>query len=128
MNRRERRVARGIPLGFAIVLACVSASAVLPPVRAQAPARGQNVVPVYEGFWTNADGTFDFLFGYYNRPSMSANPRFDRTADFSQTGDARFISTTGGANSIFTPQDRSGLVSQYGQRPVWISEESGVIG
>ena len=35
--------------------------------RAQAPARGQNVVPVYEGFWRNADGTFDLLFGYYNR-------------------------------------------------------------
>ena len=34
---------------------------------AQAPARGQNIAPVYEGFWTNDDGTFDLLFGYYNR-------------------------------------------------------------
>jgi hypothetical protein len=34
---------------------------------AQAPARGQNVVPTYEGFWRNADGTFDLMFGYYNR-------------------------------------------------------------
>ena len=37
------------------------------PLSAQAPARGQNVVPVYEGFWRNADGSFDLLFGYYNR-------------------------------------------------------------
>ena len=64
---RERHVGRGIPLGLAIVLAFVSTSALLPPVRAQAPARGQNVVPVYEGFWKNADGSFDLLFGYYNR-------------------------------------------------------------
>lgn len=34
---------------------------------AQAPARGQSVVPVYEGFWRNADGSFDLIFGYYNR-------------------------------------------------------------
>ena len=38
-----------------------------PSASAQAPARGQNVVPVYEGFWRNADGSFDLLFGYYNR-------------------------------------------------------------
>jgi hypothetical protein len=35
--------------------------------RAQAPARGQNIAVVYEGFWKNADGSFDLLFGYYNR-------------------------------------------------------------
>jgi hypothetical protein len=34
---------------------------------AQAPARGQTIAPVYEGFWRHADGTFDLLFGYYNR-------------------------------------------------------------
>jgi len=39
----------------------------LPPVSAQAPARGQNIAPAYEGFWRNADGTFDLMFGYYNR-------------------------------------------------------------
>jgi outer membrane receptor protein involved in Fe transport len=41
------------------------------------------------------------LFGYYNRPSMSANPRFDRTLAYSQGGDA--INTPG---NIVTPQDR----------------------
>jgi outer membrane receptor protein involved in Fe transport len=41
------------------------------------------------------------LFGYYNRPSMSANPRFDRTDSYTQNGDA--INTPG---NITTPQDR----------------------
>jgi hypothetical protein len=29
--------------------------------------RGQNVVPVYEGWLRNPDGTFTMMFGYYNR-------------------------------------------------------------
>jgi hypothetical protein len=31
---------------------------------------GQNVVPVFEGWERNADGTFDMLFGYFNRNSQ----------------------------------------------------------
>ena len=50
-----------------MVVALAAATLWLPPVGAQAPARGQNVVPAYEGFWRNADGTFDLMFGYYNR-------------------------------------------------------------
>jgi hypothetical protein len=34
---------------------------------AQSPLSGDNVVPVYEGFWANVDGSYDMLFGYYNR-------------------------------------------------------------
>src|SRR4051812_41385354 len=30
-------------------------------------ARGQNVVPVFEGWVTNPDGTFSLIFGYFNR-------------------------------------------------------------
>jgi hypothetical protein len=30
-------------------------------------ARGQNVVPVFEGWVTNPDGTFSLVFGYFNR-------------------------------------------------------------
>jgi hypothetical protein len=30
-------------------------------------ARGQNVVPVFEGWIPNPDGTFSLLFGYFNR-------------------------------------------------------------
>jgi hypothetical protein len=52
---------------FAMVVTLAAATLWLPPVGAQAPARGQNVVPAYEGFWRNADGTYDLMFGYYNR-------------------------------------------------------------
>jgi len=50
----------------ALVVALAAAAVLQPATSAQAPASGQNVVPVYEGFWRNADGTFDLLFGYYN--------------------------------------------------------------
>lgn len=51
----------------ALALALAAALALSPTTGAQAPARGQNIAPVYEGFWRNADGSFDLLFGYYNR-------------------------------------------------------------
>lgn len=37
------------------------------PVSAQTYSRGQNVSPAFEGWETNADGSFNFLFGYMNR-------------------------------------------------------------
>ena len=37
------------------------------PAAAQAPLRGQPITTAYEGFWKNADGSFDLLFGYFNR-------------------------------------------------------------
>jgi hypothetical protein len=40
------------------------------------------------------------LFGYYNRPSMSAKTRFDTTAAYSQSGDALNL------GSFITPTDR----------------------
>ena len=58
---------RGLPIELTLALAVAAVGVSLPSVRAQAPARGQNVVPVFEGFWKNADGTADLLFGYYNR-------------------------------------------------------------
>lgn len=51
----------------ALVLGAALALAWSHHTSAQAPARGQNVAPVYEGFWTNPDGSFDLFFGYYNR-------------------------------------------------------------
>ena len=42
--------------------------AVLPGHSAQvAYLRGQSVVPVYEGWEQNPDGSFNLLFGYFNR-------------------------------------------------------------
>jgi len=63
--------------GAALVLA---SAAVLPPVvaRAQVPGlpteisgirhnSGESVTPYFEGWIRNADGTFDLVFGYFNR-------------------------------------------------------------
>ena len=62
---------------FAIAAGGVLACALLTRVSAQAPPptyipqvkfdSGQDVVPVYEGWIRNADGTFDMVFGYFNR-------------------------------------------------------------
>ena len=51
--------------GLLLALAVTLASSL--PVSAQAPKSGQNIAPVYEGFETNPDGSFNLLFGYYNR-------------------------------------------------------------
>jgi hypothetical protein len=54
-------------VGVCSVLLAGAAALVAPDPSAQAPARGQSISPTYEGFWRNADGTFDLMFGYYNR-------------------------------------------------------------
>ena len=46
--------------GLALVLAAQG-------LGAQTYSRGQNVSPAYEGWEQNADGSFNFLFGYMNR-------------------------------------------------------------
>jgi hypothetical protein len=62
------RLARAVlTIATPFVLSVAALVISLPSLEAQAPARGQNVTPVYEGFWRNADGSFDLLFGYYNR-------------------------------------------------------------
>ena len=60
-SRLLRVSAAALALGVAVVLAAPSTTG------AQAPARGQNIAPVYEGFWRHDDGTIDLWFGYYNR-------------------------------------------------------------
>jgi len=54
--------------------ACFLAACLLPaqtPLPTQIPqvkfSSGQDVVPVYEGWIRNPDGSFDFIFGYFNR-------------------------------------------------------------
>lgn len=71
------------------LLAVILAAAGTLLLSAQAPpptqipqtkfATGQNVVPVYEGWLRNADGSFTFVFGYFNRnwqeePIIPAGP------------------------------------------------------
>ena len=52
-----------------LVFACVLSVALTPRADAQQMryVAGQNVVPVYEGWERNADGTFSMVFGYLNR-------------------------------------------------------------
>ena len=64
MNTNARRLSRRLSAGCAVLVVGV---AVLWSPRPSAQGRGQNVAPVYEGFWRNADGSFDLIFGYYNR-------------------------------------------------------------
>jgi hypothetical protein len=77
--------ATGTPLAFC----ALAAGFVLRPLLAQAPSptvnpqthfsTGQDVVPVFEGWQRNLDGTFTFVFGYFNRnwkeePAIPAGP------------------------------------------------------
>ena len=49
-------------------LLSIASSAQLPPQIGQIKRNsGDNVVPVYEGWEKNADGTFNLVFGYMNR-------------------------------------------------------------
>lgn len=52
----------------AVVLAVALALAWLGPVGAQSAfPRGQNIAPAFEGWEKNPDGTFNLVFGYFNR-------------------------------------------------------------
>lgn len=48
-------------------LAVVVCIAVASRAGAQVPLTGQDVVPVYEGWEQNSDGSFNLVFGYFNR-------------------------------------------------------------
>ena len=69
MANRTRRFCRRVIVGSTIVLAIV---AVVGTVASGMSAQimhltGQNIVPVYEGWEKNPDGSFNLLFGYFNR-------------------------------------------------------------
>jgi hypothetical protein len=63
---RELVVKIAIP---AILLVSSAGAQTLPPtyIPQEKFARGQDVVPSYDGFLKNADGTFTMVFGYMNR-------------------------------------------------------------
>jgi hypothetical protein len=56
-------------------------------------ARGNTVVPVYEGWYANSDGSFDLVFGYFNR-------NWDQELDI-PAGPAPRISIHADRNSCF---------------------------
>jgi hypothetical protein len=43
------------------------AAATVTPLDAQVPLADRNISPVYEGWLPNPDGSFDLVFGYFNR-------------------------------------------------------------
>ena len=63
-----------------ILFACVAALSVAPPASAQFKQlpmeplheKGQSVTGSYEGWWQNADGTYNLMFGYLNRNTKEA--------------------------------------------------------
>lgn len=61
------RIARlAAPVVLVVGLAALLSG--LPPASAQiASPRGQNVAPAYEGWRENPDGSFELMFGYFNR-------------------------------------------------------------
>src|SRR5258707_975911 len=64
------RPAAGSAISALIVAACVAFASAqqLPTAIPQTKfVSGQNVVPYFEGWIHNADGTFDLVFGYFNR-------------------------------------------------------------
>ena len=65
MMRRAVGVSR--TLASAAVVAFALAGPPFSPTAAQVIGTGQNVVPVYEGWEQNTDGTFNLVFGYFNR-------------------------------------------------------------
>ena len=59
---------RSLRLAVAAILLAL-ATAVVPPasVDGQVARAGQTIAPVYEGWESNADGSFNLVFGYLNR-------------------------------------------------------------
>jgi hypothetical protein len=54
--------------GLRVLLSAVAAGTLAAPAHAQTrTVVGQNVVPVFEGWERNADGSFNMVFGYMNR-------------------------------------------------------------
>ena len=72
MYKQDFTIAR---LGAAILFASVAIVSMAPPASAQFKQlpmeplheNGQGVQPSFEGWWQNADGSFNLMFGYFNR-------------------------------------------------------------
>jgi hypothetical protein len=61
-------MSRSIPcLCMMAVLGVVALAGAGVVPRAQQPTTGLNIAPVYEGWEQNSDGSFDLIFGYFNR-------------------------------------------------------------
>lgn len=64
---RSTRLLQAWHPGAWLTLAVVICALSLPTAAQPGAQRGQFISPVYEGFMKNPDGSFDLLFGYFNR-------------------------------------------------------------
>lgn len=128
-------------VGVAVALV-VGAAAHLNSQRG--PASGENVVPVYEGWEANPDGSFDMLFGYMNRnfeehveipigPNNTiepGNPDQGQPAHFyprrqRQVFRVRVPKDWGNKDLVWTLTFRNRVEKAYGSiLPVWENEKS----
>jgi hypothetical protein len=72
MGRQLRRVTEALACGLALTGALATATAQVPgalptEISGIRHNAGQSVIPYFEGWIRNADGTFDMVFGYFNR-------------------------------------------------------------
>src|SRR4029079_14607557 len=72
-SRGARRQGRSMTVtNRAVVGMMLAISVTLPALTgsgAQLPSSGQNIQPVFEGWERNQDGSFNLVFGYFNRNS-----------------------------------------------------------
>ena len=61
-----RTTASALTAAFALAVVVTGSTDVTAQVTSSA-VRGQNIAPVYEGWEKNPDGSFNLLFGYFNR-------------------------------------------------------------
>lgn len=59
-------------LRFATALALAASTAAVGSAQIQLPSQpkkgfGSSITPAYDGWWTNPDGSYSYLMGYYNR-------------------------------------------------------------
>jgi hypothetical protein len=65
---RLLKMAQGLSPAIVVLCAAVAHAQQLPTAIPQTKfASGQNIVPYFEGWIRNADGSFDMVFGYFNR-------------------------------------------------------------
>jgi hypothetical protein len=68
MSERKGRIISCVAVGGALVLTLVVALGEWRGLGAQGiPYSGQDIAPVFEGWRNNPDGSYEFLFGYFNR-------------------------------------------------------------
>src|SRR2546425_5748091 len=64
---RRRHLPYALVAALAVVVSTRSSAQIGQQIGQVRHNSGQNVVPVFEGWEKNADGTFNFVFGYMNR-------------------------------------------------------------